>query len=938
MVAGNYIGTNAAGTAALGNSGDGVEIDSGASSNTVGGSAAGMGNIISGNAGNGVFITGGNSNQIEGNFIGTNVTGTVALANADEGVEIAGGTGNTVGGAVAGAGNVISGNGQLGVWLYGNSSLNTSSNFVEGNLIGTNAMGMAVLGNGFGGIQMTDASANTIGGTTAAARNVISGNSDNGVTLESSSSNNLIEGNYIGTAADGVTALGNASAGVWINNASSNTIGGTAPGAGNIIANTTAGNGVTVVGSSTQDAIEGNSIYGDSGLGIDLGDDGVTPNGPASPRIGPNNLQNYPVLSNAVANGTSLAVAGTLNAGVSGNYEIDFYWSPVGNPSGYGEGKTYIGSTNVTTDALGNASFNTTFVGPPVPAGAVISATATDSSGNTSEFAKNFNVTYVNQTPTVATPAAATPSPVTGTTTALSVLGADDGGESNLTYTWATTGSLPAPVAFSANGTNAAKERTATFAAAGNYNFQVTITDSGGLSVTSSVSVTVNQTLSSIAIQPGPAAMADNTTYPFSATGLDQFGNPLASQPAFTWSVDNGGAGGTINSAGLYSTPASNTGSDTIRATSGSISTAVAVAVTGDGIFSGGYDVGPPTLPGSFSYNAGTYTLTGGYLNPTTDGFQFANGTFTGNATLVAQVTNFNGTATPAAAGVIFRDTTGDLSAYAGVVLGPGNQVTFYYRTSTGGPSQATTVSGVQAQWVEIVRNGNTFSGYYSANGVTWTQVGSSVTYADPSTILGGLVVSSLNASTLSTATFTNVASAVPAIATPAAALPNPVTGTSTGVSVLGAYDGGESNLTYTWSTTGTPPAAVIFADNGDNSAKNTTAAFTKAGVYDLLVTVSDGTQSVTSSVNVTVAQTLTSITVGARHGDLERERDSAVHRHGLRSVRQCPGYAAVLHLGLTSGIGSINATGLYTAPGNAGAATVTASQRRGQRQRLRHR
>ncbi len=139
-----------------------------------------------------------------------------------------GGQENTVGGAVAGAGNVISGNGQLGVWLYGNSSLNTSSNFVEGNLIGTNAMGMAVLGNGFGGIQMTDASANTIGGTTATARNVISGNSDNGVTLESSSSNNLIEGNYIGTAANGVTALGNASAGVWINNASSNTIGGTA--------------------------------------------------------------------------------------------------------------------------------------------------------------------------------------------------------------------------------------------------------------------------------------------------------------------------------------------------------------------------------------------------------------------------------------------------------------------------------------------------------------------------------------------------------------------------------------------------------------------------------------------------------------------------------------------------------------------------------------
>ena len=222
-------------------------------------------------------------------------------------------------------------------------------------------------------------------------------------------------------------------------------------------------------------------------------------------------------------------------------------------------------------------------------------------------------------------------------------------------------------------------------------------------------------------------------------------------------------------------------------------------------------NIGPTNLPGSFSYNAGTYTVTGGYLNPTTDGFQFANAAFTGNATLVAQVTNINGTATPASAGVIFRDTTGNLSAYAGVVLGPGNQVTFYIAPATGGPSQTTTVSGVQAQWVEIVRNGNTFSGYYSADGVTWTQVGPSVTYAGPSTILGGLVVSSLNASDLSTATFANVALAVPAIATPAAASPNPVTGTSTSLSVLGAYAGGESNLTYTWSTTGTPPAAVSF-------------------------------------------------------------------------------------------------------------------------------
>ena len=104
-------------------------------------------------------------------------------------------------------------------------------------------------------------------------------------------------------------------------------------------------------------------------------------------------MENYPVLSSAVANGTNLTVAGTLSTGILGTYQLDFYWSPVGNPSGYGEGKTYIGSASVTTNALGTASFNATFSGISVPAGAVISATATDSSGNTSEFAQNVTVT-----------------------------------------------------------------------------------------------------------------------------------------------------------------------------------------------------------------------------------------------------------------------------------------------------------------------------------------------------------------------------------------------------------------------------------------------------------------------------------------------------------------------------------------------------------------
>jgi len=206
-----------------------------------------------------------------------------------------------------------------------------------------------------------------------------------------------------------------------------------------------------------------------------------------------------------------------------------------------------------------------------------------------------------DQPPTVATPASATPNPVTGTTTNLSVLGADaDFAASSLTYTWATTGTPPAPVAFSVNGTNAAQNTTATFTAAGTYNFLVTITDPANLTVTISVSVTVNQTLSAITVAPATASVADGLTQSFSATALDQFGTALATQPTFTWSA----AGlGTINGSGLYSAPASGTGSATVTATSGSLSGAASVTITADQ---------PPTVvtPASATVNPVTGTTT----------------------------------------------------------------------------------------------------------------------------------------------------------------------------------------------------------------------------------------------------------------------------------------------------------------------------------------
>jgi len=179
--------------------------------------------------------------------------------------------------------------------------------------------------------------------------------------------------------------------------------------------------------------------------------------------------------------------------------------------------------------------------------------------------------------PTVVTPASATPSPVTGTTTTLSVLGGDDGGEVNLKCTWAAT-TLPSGAAaptFSVNGTNAAKQTMATFSKAGTYGFTVTIADAGGLTTTSNVNAMVNQTLTSIAVSPASVAVNVGGTQHFAATAKDQFGTALATQPSFTWAA----TAGTITTGGLFTAPTT-TGSVTVTATSGLFKSSANVNVT----------------------------------------------------------------------------------------------------------------------------------------------------------------------------------------------------------------------------------------------------------------------------------------------------------------------------------------------------------------------
>src|SRR5262249_2642793 len=144
IVEGNYIGVDVTGAVALGN-GSGVDLTSGAQSNTIGGTSASARNIISGNAGTGVFLTESITlnNAVIGNYIGMDVTGAVALGNWGDGIRVLNSPDNFIGGTTAGAGNIISGNGGFGVLLLGHDA---SGNFVQSNRIGTDAAGMVAIG------------------------------------------------------------------------------------------------------------------------------------------------------------------------------------------------------------------------------------------------------------------------------------------------------------------------------------------------------------------------------------------------------------------------------------------------------------------------------------------------------------------------------------------------------------------------------------------------------------------------------------------------------------------------------------------------------------------------------------------------------------------------------------------------------------------------
>jgi parallel beta-helix repeat protein len=505
VLQGNLIGTNAAGTAAVPNTSTGLVLTPGATTTIIGGTEPGAGNVISGNGESGLEFNGASGNSAQGNVIGLASSGSATLPNAGEGIRIANGaTGNTIGGTTAAARNIISGNLLNGVQITGFGDSGTSANLVQGNYIGTDRDGTAALGNGLSGIRVSRATNNIIGsGPDGPAGNLISGNTD-GVWIDGpTSSGNQVQGNLIGTDASGTAAVGNTAAGVRVDGgAQSTSIGGNIVSgnggdgivvgpttgtsvSGNLIGTTNfataalgngghgvllsvgaaatiggdsienfrniisanGGNGIrilangilvrgnrigadpsgspgfgnrlagvaieqgaannTIGGTDTGaarnfiafngeagiragDAGPGNSfrfnnIDANGGLGIDLGALGVTPNDASDGDRGPNDLQNFPVLTSATSVSGTTTIQGTLNSTANTDFVIDFFDNPACDPSLNGEGLIWFGSHTQSSDASGNLSFTAGFAGGPAE-GTFVTAIATSADGSTSEF------------------------------------------------------------------------------------------------------------------------------------------------------------------------------------------------------------------------------------------------------------------------------------------------------------------------------------------------------------------------------------------------------------------------------------------------------------------------------------------------------------------------------------------------------------------------
>jgi CSLREA domain-containing protein len=447
----NLVGTNPSGRSPVANAGAGINVADGATGDVIGGATGDDANVIGGNTGGGVVVDGSTGIQITGNLIGVAVAnGDYAVGNAGHGISLANAPNAQIGPTGSGERNVISANAGTGV-VVGAGSTNSS---VDGNYIGLRPDGTAIgaggletFGNGGDGVDI-QASGAAVG---TARQNVISGQLGAGIRIGAPGA--MVRNNRIGTDPTGQTYAGNGLQGIVVESVvggeigapgagnivaanadsqlrldgatgvvvqgnafgpggpllagvnvggtspavalaggtSGTVIGGTGPGAGNVIMGQQGvGPGIGTFGSAgTGNSIRGNSLLLNGGIGIDLGGDGITPNDGDDSDVGWNALQNYPVITNAVRSDTTVRLDGYLQTapGVA-SYQLDFFLSSSCDESGNGEGALYVTSRSVQTNGAGLASFAFDLPATGTTLTSIVTATATSTGGDTSEFSK----------------------------------------------------------------------------------------------------------------------------------------------------------------------------------------------------------------------------------------------------------------------------------------------------------------------------------------------------------------------------------------------------------------------------------------------------------------------------------------------------------------------------------------------------------------------
>ena len=415
-VIGNYIGTDVGGTLALPNGGGGILLSS--SNNTIGGATAALRNVVSGNQGSGININGGSGNIVRGNYVGLNASGAAAIGNTPFGISVFNSQSNVIGGSGPGEGNVVSASSSINISLQGSANNNT----LQGNLVGTDATGSDAVGTNQSGIYLIGSSNNLIGGTSAGARNVVAGSTGTAqLVLSGGSDGNNVQGNYIGPNVAGTAAIPNTTWGVQITSASNNVIGGTVAGAGNLISGN-AGGGVVFFGTSTANSVQGNRIGTAAdgvtplpnqsyGVGIQGPSGNVIGGGPPRSRAtslrstrgrgsmlysGTNNQTHgrqgssttstghrsrqqrshaerrgrwrcrceqpaeFPGVDVGNSNGPVVTVQGTLNSTANTTFEVEIFVGAA-DPTGFGEGMTRVAGLSVTTNGSGSATFSTEY-------------------------------------------------------------------------------------------------------------------------------------------------------------------------------------------------------------------------------------------------------------------------------------------------------------------------------------------------------------------------------------------------------------------------------------------------------------------------------------------------------------------------------------------------------------------------------------------------